>query len=306
MKSERSSFGQRVCAIALPFLAILVAFSCIGLFSGVIMAQDKGTPEKEWEDFDPSNFDHRSTNIDNEWFPLKPGMQWVYEGATVEDDESVPHRVVFTVTDLIKVIDGVRAVVCWDQDYSAGEVVETEIVFFAQDKNGTVWHLGQYPEEYEDGEFVLAPCWIAGIKDGKAGIMMKVEPKLGTPSYSQGWAPSVDWTDRGVVDQMGQKTTVPTGSYEDVLVIAETSKEEPNAYQLKYYARGVGNVRVGWRGEDATQETLELFEVRQLSPDALAEARAEALKLEKRAYEISKDVYAHTSPAERMKKTNAQ
>lgn len=283
MKSVRC---HCVVSVVAALLLVFSALSC-----------GRQAPEKEFEDFDPNNFD-RSTIIDNEWFPLQPGMQYIYEGFTVEEGESIHHRGVFTVTDLTKEIDGVGTVVCWDQDFSDEELVETEIVFFAQDKDGTVWHLGEYPEEYEEGKVVDAPCWIAGIKDGKAGIMMKAKPQLGTPSYSQGWAPSVDWTDRGVVDQMGQKTTVPSGSYEDVLVIAESSKEEPNAFQLKYYARGIGNIRVGWRGEDATKETLELVKIVHLSPEALSEARGEALKLEKRAYKISKDVYGQTKPAE--------
>lgn len=294
MKSQKSTHHQLT---VVPFWAIILGLLCFGILSGIVAAQESNTSKKDYEDFDNTNFDN-PTNIDNQWLPLTPGMRWVYEGTTVEDEESTPHRVVFTVTDLTKVIDGVRTVVCWDQDYSDGELVETEIVFFAQDNDGTVWHLGQYPEEYEEGEFVAAPTWIHGIGDGKAGIMMKASPTPGTRSYSQGWAPSVDWTDRGIVDQMGLETTVPAGSYKDVLVIAETSKEEPNAYQLKYYARGVGNVRVGWRGEDATQETLELVEFGELSPDELAEARNNALKLEKRAYKISEDVYSQTQPAE--------
>ena len=115
------------------------------------------------------------------------------------------------------------------------------------------------------------------------------------------------WTDRATVDQMGQKTCVRKGCYEDVLVIAETSKEEPNAEQLKYYARGVGNVRVGWRGKgEKLKETLELIEVVQLDPKALAEARAKALELDKRAYKISKKVYANTPPAEAMQAKGSQ
>ena len=279
-------------------LVIIVGFACLGLADGIVMAQDSQTSGKDWEDFDQDNFDDSSTTIDNEWFPLKPGMQWIYEGVTVEDNESMPHRVIFTVTNLTKVISGVRTVVCWDQDYSDEELVEAEIVFFAQDKDGNVWHLGQYPEEYEEGKFITAPAWLHGIGDGRAGIMMKANPQPGTPSYSQGWAPSVDWTDRAVVDQMGQETTVPAGTYKDVLVTAEYARSEPNAYQLKYYARGVGNVRVGWRGEDATQETLKLVKVEQLSQEAMAEARGEALKLETRAYKNSKGVYAYTQPAE--------
>ena len=305
MKSECSSASQRALAVASPFLAIVVAFTCLDLASGIV-AQHNEASVKAFEDFDSKNFD-RSTHIDNQWFPLKPGTRFVYEGFTIEDSKSVPHRVVFTVTDLTKVIGGVRTVVAWDQDYSAGRLEETEIVFFAQDKDGNVWHLGQYPEVYENGKFVEAPAWIHGIQDGKAGIMMKADPRLGTPSYSEGWAPSVPWTDRGVVYQVGQKTCVPLKCYEDVLVIDETSKEELGVHHLKYYARGVGYVRVGWRGEgDQTQETLELVKVEQLGPQALAEARAAALELEKRAYKISKKVYAHTSPAEHAPGTEGQ
>ncbi len=254
-------------------------------------------PEKVFEDFDPNNFED-PTSIDNEWFPLKPGTQWAYEGFTVEGGESIPHRIEFTVTDLTKEIEGVRTVVAWIVDYSDDEVVETEIAFYAQDNDSNVWFLGEYPEEYEGGEFVDAPTWIAGLEGAGAGIKMKADPQPGTPSYFQGWGPAVEWTDYGQVDQMGQETCVPVDCYEDVLVIAESSLDEPGAFQLKYYARGVGNVRVGWRGEDATQEELELVELVQLAPEALAEVRAEALELERRAYEVSKDVYGHTPPAE--------
>ena len=249
-----------------------------------------------FEDFDPNNFDN-STNIDNEWLPLQPGTQWVYDGFTVEDGESIPHRIEFTVTDLTKEIDGVRTVVAWIVDYSDGQVVEKELAFYAQDNNGNVWYLGEYPEEYEDGEFVAAPTWIAGVEEARAGIKMKAEPEMGTPTYFQGWGPAVGWTDYAQVDQVGQETCVPVDCYQDVLVIAESSLEEVDAFQLKYYARSVGDVRVGWRGEDASQEELELVEFVQLSPEALAEIRAEALELEERAYEISRDVYGHTSPA---------
>jgi hypothetical protein len=258
----------------------------------------KQSPQKEWEDFDRNNFDC-STNIDNEWMPLKPGTRFVYTGSTVEDGETIPHRVVINVTDLTKVIDDVRAVVTWDLDYSEGELVETELAFFAQDREGNVWRMGEYPEEYEDGKLIAAPAWIHGLEDAKAGISMKAKPRLGTPSYSQGWGPAVEFTDRGEIYQMGQKTKVPFGSYEDVLVIKEFCKDEPEAYQLKYFARGVGNVRVGWMGEgEKLQEVLELVEVEQLDPKGLAEVREGALKLEKSAYENSKNIYGRTPPVE--------
>ena len=212
----------------------------------------------------------------------------------------MPHRVVINVTDLTKVIDGVRSRITWDLDYSDGQLVEAEIAFFAQDNEGNVWRMGEYPEEYEGGEVVDAPCWISGISGSIAGISMKAKPEVGSSSYSQGWGPSVEFTDRGKVDSMGVETKVPAGNYKDVLVIAEYSNDEPNAFQLKYFAQGVGNVRVGWRGEDATQETLKLIKFRKLTPEEKRKVRRAALRLEKRAYQNSEDVYSQTEPAERM------
>jgi hypothetical protein len=284
-------------------LLILVTCTWLALSSGVLMAQSK-----KFEDFNPKSFDGRSTTIDNEWSPLKPGTRFVYEGTTIEDDgKAVPRRVVFIVTDLTKVIDGVRTVVVWDVDYKAGKLAETEITFFAQDNDGNVWRLGEYPEEWERGKFAKAPAWIHGREEARAGIAMTAKPGRGTPSYSQGWGPAVRFADRAVVDQVGQKTCVRTGCYEDVLVVAETSPEEPGAEQLKYYARGVGNIRVGWRGKgEKLKETLELIEVVQLDQKALAEARAKALELDKRAYRLSKKAYDRTPPAEQTQDARAR
>lgn len=227
-------------------------------------------------------------------------MRYIYEGNTVLDDgTSALHRLEIHVTDLTKVIGGVRTVASWDLDFSAGILNEAELAFYAQDDDDNVWRMGEYPEVYEDGKVVEAPSWIHGLQDARAGIMMKADPQLGTPSYSQGWGPAVNWTDRGQVDKLGEKTCVPAGCYETVLVIAETSQSEPDAQQLKYYASGVGNVRVGWRGGgEKTKETLELVKIEQLNPDALAEVRAKALALEKSAYENSEDVYGKTQPSE--------
>jgi hypothetical protein len=255
-------------------------------------------PAKEYEDFAAAKFDH-PTAITNEWFPLKPGMRFTWDGTAIDEEgDTERHSSTFTVTDLTKVIAGVPTVVCWDRGIVDGELEESELIFFAQDNAGNVWQFGEYPEEYDDGKFDKAPCWMHGINDGKAGLMMLGNPKVGSPSYSEGWSPSINFTDRGVVDQIGQKTKVPSGSYENVLVIDEWDKEEPDAHQLKYYARGIGNVRVGWRGEkNKDHEELELIKIEQLGADDLAKARDEALKLERSAFEHSKDVFANTKPS---------
>jgi hypothetical protein len=246
-------------------------------------------------DLDRANFSD-PTKINNKWYPLTPGTQLVFDGITLEDGEDeIPHRVVFTVTDLTKVIAGVETVVIWDEDYEEGDLVETEIAFFGQDDEGNVWLMGEYPEEYEDGVLDKAPAWIHGIKDSLAGILVPGNPEEGTPSFAQGWAPSVEWTDRGVVFEVGSETCVPVDCYEDVLIIDEFNPDEPGIFQVKYYAPGVGNVEIGFMGNDPSGETLELVEYKVLSEEEMEEARAAALALEANAYEGS-DVYQDTEP----------
>ena len=260
---------------------------------------DSLSAAQPFENFDSTHFEN-PTEIDNPWMPLKPGTRLTYEGKSVEDDgQMVPHRVVINVTDLTKVVGGVRSVITWDLDYSDGELVEAELAFFAQDTAGNVWRMGEYPEEYDGKTMVANPAWVHGIEDARAGIEMQASPQPGTPSYAPGWAPAVNWTDRAQVDQVGLKNCVKVKCYEDVLVIAETSQSEVDAHQLKYYARGVGNIRVGWRGAgEKTKETLELVKIEQLDAKGMAEMRAKALLLEKSGYKNSKTVYVHTPPAE--------
>ena len=300
MKSAFNSIDKREGNSARRSITIPAAVLCLTLlFSGHTHALEKldvhARAPSKFEIFDPKNFD-QSTTIDNKWLPMQWGTRWVYEGTTVEDNvKVVPHRIEMTVTDLTKIINGVRTVVSYVLDYSDGELEEAELAFYAQDSAGNVWRFGEYPEQYDDGKFVDAPAWIDGFEDAKAGIMMQAEPRLGTRGYSQGWGPTVRWTDRGKVYQMGRKTSVAAGSYEDVLVIAESSETEIDALRLKYYAPGVGNVRVGWIGKDEkTKQTLELVKIERLDPHALAEIRAKALKLEQSAYKNSKNVYART------------
>lgn len=246
-----------------------------------------------FESFDRTSFT-RPTDIDNPWLPMRPGDRYVYEGFTEEEGERLPHRLVFTVTDLVKVIDGVPSVVIWDVDYSDGDLVETELAFFAQDDSGNVWRMGEYPEEWEEGEFIAAPAWIAGIDDARAGIAMKGRPLENTPSYSQGWGPAVEFTDRGFVLNTNSVTCVSWDCYTNVLIVQEFNEEEPGLAQLKLYAAGVGNVEVGWTGDDSDIEELELVDVIRLTDEEMDQVRRSALRLEERAYILNEGVYGLT------------
>jgi len=134
-------------------------------------------PEFALPDFDSAKFDN-PTVINNKYFPMTPGTESVFEGFTEEGGQQIPHSITFTVTDLTKEVAGVRTVVAYILDYSDGELVEAEIAFYAQDNDGNVWFMGEYPEVYEQGEIVEAPAWIPGLKGAKAGIVMKADPQL--------------------------------------------------------------------------------------------------------------------------------
>src|SRR5882724_4736200 len=80
--------------------SVLVAliFSSCAILSMKSAQADQAT----LKDFDPENFP-RQPQIDNKWLPLVPGTQLVLRGVA----NRRPHRQVTTITDLVKVIDGV-------------------------------------------------------------------------------------------------------------------------------------------------------------------------------------------------------
>jgi hypothetical protein len=229
--------------------------------------------------------------VDNAWFPLVTGTQWTLRGSVAGSG----HRVVTTVTDLTKVIDGVRTVVVLDEDFDGNVLQEAELAFFAQDEDGTVWALGEYPEEYDGGKLTGAPdTWIVGVQFATTGIAMRAHPKLGTPAYQQGHAPGIGFDDCGVVYATGARTCVTTGCYSNVLITDEWAPNAPDGgHQREFYAQGIGLVRaepIG--GQDP--EILVLAKYVRLSKTALAKVHAQALAMDKRGYKVSPDVYAHT------------
>jgi hypothetical protein len=284
-------------------VAAAVAITVIGC--GTVLSACGGGDEAKAEtvtekDFDAGNFSN-STKIDNKWLPLAQGTEFIMEGRSNRGQGRVPHRVVTTVTDLTKEIDGVPTVVLWDRDINAGRLLEGELAFHAQDDDGNVWNFGEYPEQYDDhGKLEGAPdTWISGLAGARAGILMRGDPRPGTPSYHQGLAPKIGFQDLARVYKQGLRNCVPLGCYENVLVTDETNPSEPaDGHQLKYNAKGVGTIRAEPRG-GKEKEVLVLIAVRHLDAPALAKVRNEALKLDRRAYRSKRKLWSLTPPAKR-------
>jgi hypothetical protein len=246
------------------------------------------------KDYDPSLFDDTSHIVDNEWFPLVPGTHYVWEGRAFDDEgQRIDRRVQFIVTDLTKMIGGVRAVVGWDRDFNDGSMGESELIFYAQDAAGNVWHLGELVEHWDGGELDGARAWFVDSPEGaRAGVQMLAEPMVGD-RYSQGFAPPPwYWDDRARVSDVGVRTCVPVDCFDNAIITEEFEPRFPGSFQLKYFASGVGGIRVGWRGDDEEQEVMVLTSFEQLSPEALAKVRARVLAQEARAY-----AYTQTEPA---------
>jgi hypothetical protein len=232
--------------------------------------------------------------VDNRMFPLTPGTQYVYQGRIVAGGESKPHSVVFTVTDVTKTVGGVRTVVAWDRDFLEGKLQEQELALFAQDDQGNLWNFGEYPEEYEHGKLTGAPStWIRGAGRAYGGIHMLAHPSQGT-QYVEGRVPAIEFYDVSRVIHLSQATCVPARCFRHVLVVDEWTPGE-SGHQIKYYAPGVGLIRVGARGGDA-QEFLGLTAVRHLDRAAMARVRAAVLAMDRRAYRITR-IYRVSGPA---------
>jgi hypothetical protein len=239
--------------------------------------------------------------VDNRFLPYVPGSQLVLDGVVVDEAGiSHPHRIVTTVTDLTKVVDGVNTVVVFDVDIQDGEVVESELFFVAQRADGSVWTLGEYPEEYDGGELAGAPStWIAGTAGARAGIAMQAHPQEGTPTYLQGLSPDIDFKDCATVVKVDQRTCVSAGCFEHVVVTDEFAPLDPEGgHQRKLAAPGVGVVRVGAAG-GVDPEELQLTSATTLCGSDLATVRRQVLAQDGRGYRVAKDVYSDTTRAKR-------
>jgi hypothetical protein len=259
----------------------------------------------DFRDFNPSNFSN-STSITNQWLPTIPGSQYVYDGTSVVGKRLVPHRIVSIVSDMTKVIDGVRVLVVWDRDFLSGSLSESELAFWAQDASGNVWLLGEQPEEFNKRHrFLGAPdTWVSGASGAHAGVLMRANPRTGTDSYVQGYAPAIQFKDMARVFATGQSICIPARCYGNVLEIEEWNAYAPaEGHQLKYHAPGVGIAKIGSL-DSSDQEVLHLTSLTHLGSSAMNGVRSAVMQLDRRGYRVSPD-YATTSPAQPLGTTQA-
>jgi len=206
--------------------------------------------------YDRTAFGH-STTVDNKWFPLRPGTRLSYRGQSIEDGERLGRTVTFVVTDLTKVIDGVRNVVIWERDYKDGVLEESELAFFAQADDGKSGTSGN-TRGVRGGQADLDTCLDHGVRGARAGITVKAEPELRGRSYSQGWGPAVGLVGPGAGASGWPAHLRCRGLLPGRPCHGRVQPGRARCPPLDVLRTRVGTVRVGFYGKDPTKETLEL------------------------------------------------
>lgn len=217
----------------------VVAAGTVAAAGGAATDANRGLPQgSEPVTLNPADF---TTKIDNPYWPMKPGSRWVYRET---DTSGARQKVVVTVTAKTrKVANGITARVIRDVATEKGAKVEATDDWYAQDKDGNVWYLGEQTAEYKNGKVVTRHgSFEAGVDGAQPGIAMPANPQPGL-SYRQEYYKG-QAEDRADVVTIGQeRVQVPYGFVnKDVLMTRELVPLEPKVQELKFYARGIGQL----------------------------------------------------------------
>ena len=219
-------------------------------------------------------------------------MEYVFEGPANRGQGRRPHRVITTVTDLTKVIDGVRTVVIWERDINAGRLLEGESPSRPRTTTATCGTSASTPRSTTAGGSTARRTRGSPASPAPGGIMIRAAPRAGQSSYRQGFAPTIEFADRAKVVRAGPAPVRPGPLLHNVLVTDETNPNEPaDGHQRKFYAPGIGPIRAAPVG-GREHEVLGLTRVSRLDPAALEAVRRRALGVDRRAYAVSRRVYA--------------
>jgi hypothetical protein len=185
--------------------------------------------------FDASRF---VRGVDNPWFPLKPGTVLRYRG----EKDGKPSTEVMTVTNQTRDIAGVPATVVRDRLYEHGRVAEDTTDWYAQDRDGNVWYVGEATREVDARGRTTSTegSWRTGVNHAQPGIFMPAHPAVGQSfrqEYLKGQA-----EDHFAVAQFDAHVQVPWGMSDHALRTREWTPLEPGVIDSKYYVRGIGTV----------------------------------------------------------------
>jgi len=249
--------AKRSIATALGILVAALAVAAAGGEStakastegaGATCALPQGS---ERVNLNPADF---TTRIDNPFWPMKPGSRWIYRET---DPDGTKQRVVVTVTAKTKLIaNGITARVVHDVVTEDGQPVEVTDDWYAQDKCGHVWYLGEFTKEYENGTVTsTAGSFEAGVDGAQAGVIMPAKPVVGMRYRQEYYAGEAE--DRASILSRDEQAEVPFGYFKDVVMTRDVNPLSPKILEFKFFARGVGPVlAIGVSGGSDREELV--------------------------------------------------
>ncbi|MGB5164256.1 MAG: hypothetical protein WBN61_03285 [Woeseiaceae bacterium] len=186
----------------------------------------------------------------NPYFPMVQGTVWTYEGTFEEDGEEITEVITITVTDKIKLVDGIRCLVVRDVVEIDGELIEDTNDWFAQDTDGNIWYCGEEVQDYEtfDGDVPSIPelvaidgAFKAGRDGDEAGMLLPFAPVVGDIIRQEvSFANAEDTIEILAID--GTETVPAAACDGDCLVTRDFSPLDPGVEENKYYAPGIGKI----------------------------------------------------------------
>jgi hypothetical protein len=207
-----------------------------GEIRGQVSCEQPGGGFQDTFDLEACDF---SSTGSNDYFFLEPGYQLVLEG----QDEGATVRLVLTVLDETKVVDGVETRVVEERETEDGELTEISRNYLAIcEPANDIFYFGEEVDFYEGG--VVAShegAWLAGIDGARPGIIVPADPKVGF-KYYQEIAPGVA-EDRAEVIGLDEVVVTPAGTFDNVLKVEETTPLEPGVAEFKYHAPGIGLIQ---------------------------------------------------------------
>jgi hypothetical protein len=218
-------------------LRTLVLVSGFALLGAVVVADEKKDDLAGWKnDFSSEKADLASTGR-NPFFVLEPGYVQIFE----EGDE----RLVITVTDQTKTVDGVACRVIEERETKAGKVKEVSRNYYAiGKKSNSVYYFGEDVDIYKDGKVASHEgAWLAGVGGARFGMMMPGKIAVKDRFYQE-VAPKVAM-DRCEIVSTSETIKTPAGEFKNCIKVEETTPLEPKSKEYKFYASGVGLVQDG-------------------------------------------------------------
>jgi hypothetical protein len=212
--------------------------------------------------FKASNF-APGAPINNRYFPLVPGTTYRSAAHTSDPDTGESGFEVDEdfVTSQTRNIAGVPARVVHSQVFLDDVLIEDTQDYYAQDKSGNVWYLGENTRafEYDDKGKVISTdtsgSWLIGVHGGKPGYIMPAHPTVGF-NYYQEFSPADEAVDQAKIVSLDRTVTTPAGRFTHTIRTLESSAAEPGVFESKFYAPGVGPVLVQENLDLATGKAL--------------------------------------------------